>query len=324
VAAIVAGKDAKARALALIEAGELVAIPTETVYGLAGDAANGVAIARIFEVKGRPRFNPLIAHVSSFDMAAQLAGFDPLSRELAEAFWPGPLTLVLKLKRAARIHPLVTAGLDTIALRMPKGFGAELIAALGRPLAAPSANSSGRVSATTAAAVEADLGSRIRLIVDGGPTAVGVESTIVRVEGGFVRLLRPGGVAAEQIERLVGKPLVRGGAAGVEAPGMLASHYAPGAAVRREVRDVRPGEALLAFGPDPVVGAGRAAAVLNLSPSGDLLEAAANLFSMIQSLDNSGAATIAVAPIPDHGLGEAINDRLRRAAAPRDLPFDAA
>jgi L-threonylcarbamoyladenylate synthase len=324
VAAIIAGKDAKAQALVLIEAGEVVAIPTETVYGLAGDAANGVAIARIFEVKGRPRFNPLIAHVSSFDMAGQIVEFDPLSKKLAEALWPGPLTLVLKLKHGARIHPLVTAGLDTIALRMPKGFGAELIAALGRPLAAPSANSSGRVSATSAAAVEADLGSRIPLIVDGGPTAVGLESTIVKVEGGLVRLLRPGGVAAEDIEHLTGKPLVRGGAAGVEAPGMLASHYAPGAAVRRDAREVKAGEALLAFGPIAVVGAGKAVAALNLSPSGDLREAAANLFSMIQSLDSSGAATIAVAPIPDHGLGEAINDRLRRAAAPRDLPFDAA
>jgi L-threonylcarbamoyladenylate synthase len=275
-------------------------------------------------VKGRPHFNPLIAHVSSFDMAMRLVEFDPLSRKLAETFWPGPLTLVLKLRRDAGIHPLVTAGLDTVALRMPMGFGAELIAALGRPLAAPSANSSGRVSATTAAAVEADLGSRIALIVDGGPTAVGLESTIVKVEGGLVRLLRPGGIAAEEIERLVDRPLVRGGESGVEAPGMLSSHYAPGAAVRPDARDVRPGEALLAFGPDPVIGAGAAVAVLNLSPSGDLREAAANLFSMIQSLDHCGAATIAVATIPDHGLGEAINDRLRRAAAPRDLPFDAA
>ena len=249
MAAIIPDKDAKAAALALLEAGEVVAIPTETVYGLAGDAANGRAVARIFEAKGRPRFNPLIAHVSSLEMARAVALFDPLSQKLADAFWPGPLTLVLPLREGAAIHPLVTAGLSTIALRMPKGFGGELIAALGRPLAAPSANSSGRVSATTAAAVAADLGSRIPLIVDGGPTPVGLESTIVKAEGNSLRLLRPGGVSAEDIERVLGAPLLRGGAVGVEAPGMLASHYAPGAAVRLDARAVRPGEALLAFGP---------------------------------------------------------------------------
>jgi L-threonylcarbamoyladenylate synthase len=323
VATIVAQQDARAPALALIEAGGIVAIPTETVYGLAADAADGKAVARIFEAKGRPRFNPLIAHVSSLEMARSVALFDPLSQKLAEAFWPGPLTLVLPLEPGAAIHPLVTAGLSTIALRMPRGFGAELIAALGRPLAAPSANSSGRVSATTAAAVEADLGPRIPLIVDGGPTPVGLESTIVKAEGNAVRLLRPGGVAAEDIEHALGRPMLRGGAAGIEAPGMLASHYAPGAAVRLDARDVRPGEALLAFGPDTVEHAGNAAAILNLSPSGDLTEAAANLFAMVQALDRTGAVAIAVMPIPEAGLGEAINDRLRRAAAPRDLPLDA-
>jgi L-threonylcarbamoyladenylate synthase len=323
VATIVAQRDARAPALAAIEAGDVVAIPTETVYGLAADAANGKAVARIFEAKGRPRFNPLIAHVSSLEMAKTVALFDPLSQKLAEAFWPGPLTLVLPLKRGAAIHPLVTAGLGTIALRMPRGFGAELIAALGRPLAAPSANSSGRVSATTAAAVEADLGQRIPLIVDGGPTPVGLESTIVKAEANAMRLLRPGGVAAEEIETVLAQPLLRGGAAGVEAPGMLASHYAPGAAVRVDARQVRPGEALLAFGPAAIPGSEKAAAILNLSPSGDLAEAAANLFAMVQVLDRSGAATIAVMPIPQTGLGEAINDRLRRAAAPRDLPLDA-
>ena len=322
LATIVAQRDAKGPALTAIEAGDVVAIPTETVYGLAADAANGKAVARIFEAKGRPRFNPLIAHVSAIEMAETVAAFDPLSQQLAEAFWPGPLTLVLPLKQGAAIHPLVTAGLETIALRMPKGFGAELIAALGRPLAAPSANASGRVSATTAAAVEADLGSRIPLIVDGGPTPVGLELTIVKVEGNAVRLLRPGGVAAEDIERVLGRALLRGGAVGVEAPGMLASHYAPGAAVRVDARDVRPGEALLAFGPATIAGSGNAVATLNLSPSGDLTEAAANLFAMVQALDRSGAAAIAVMPIPQTGLGEAINDRLRRAAAPRDLPFD--
>lgn len=322
MARIIDGSEALAPALELLRAGEVVAIPTETVYGLAGDATDGRAVARIFEAKGRPRFNPLIAHVASLAMAEGLAAFDPLSRRLAETFWPGPLTLVLPLGENSAILPLVTAGLDTIALRMPRGFGAELIAALGRPLAAPSANSSGRVSATTAAAVAADLGARIPLIVDGGPTPVGLESTIVKVEGGRVRLLRPGGVPAQEIERIAGRPLERKAAAGIEAPGMLASHYAPRAGVRPNARDVRAGEALLSFGPAPVEGAEKAVARLNLSSSGDMREAAANLFSMLQELDRSGAGAIAVAPIPADGLGEAINDRLARAAAPRDFALD--
>jgi L-threonylcarbamoyladenylate synthase len=319
VAEILKTGEAFARALALLEAGEVVAIPTETVYGLAGDATNGEAVARIFEAKGRPRFNPLIAHVSGLVMAHQIAVFDPLSEKLAEAFWPGPLTLVLPLAQEAPIHPLVTAGLDTIALRMPQGFGAELIARLGRPLAAPSANSSGRITATSAEAVEADLGKRIPLIVDGGPTTVGLESTIVKIEGGKLRLLRPGGIAAEVIEAAARRPLLRGASAGVEAPGMLASHYAPGAAVRIGATRVETGEALLAFGKARAEGSEKAVALLNLSPTGNLREAAANLFSYLQRLDGSGAKTIAVEPIPNTGLGEAINDRLSRAAAPRDL-----
>lgn len=305
------------RALALLSAGEVVAIPTETVYGLAGDATSGEAVARIFEAKGRPRFNPLIAHVSSMDMAESLARFDPLSEKLMQAFWPGPLTLVLPLAPGAVVHPLATAGLDTLALRMPQGFGSELIALLGRPLAAPSANSSGRITGTTAGAVEADLGGRIPLIVDGGPTPVGVESTIVKVEDGRVRLLRPGGVAAEALEAATGAALLRGGSAGIEAPGMLASHYAPGAAVRVGATQVGAGEALLAFGPTRIASADLAVTSLNLSPSGDLREAATNLFSHLQALDRSGATTIAVEHVPETGLGEAINDRLRRAAAPR-------
>jgi len=319
VAEIIDSRNALARALALVVAGEVVAIPTETVYGLAGDATDGRAVARIFEAKGRPRFNPLIAHVSSLAMAETIADFDPLSRRLAEAFWPGPLTLVLPLRAGSPIHPLVTAGLDTVALRMPKGFGARLIEALGHPLAAPSANSSGRISTTTAAAVDADLGARIPLIVDGGPTPVGLESTIVKADGGAMMLLRPGGVPAEEIEKVIGKPLRRGGASGVEAPGMLASHYAPHAAMRLDAREVRPGAALLAFGPGRIAGSENAVAIRNLSPSGDLGEAAANLFTMLRELDASGAAAIAVEPIPATGLGEAINDRLARAAAPRDL-----
>ncbi|WP_292168019.1 L-threonylcarbamoyladenylate synthase, partial [Mesorhizobium sp.] len=196
MAEILAAGKAMERALALLEGGDVVAIPTETVYGLAGDATNGIGVARIFEAKGRPRFNPLIAHVADLAMAERIAVFDPLSRKLAGAFWPGPLTLVLPQRAGNSIHPLVTAGLDTIALRMPKGFGGELIARLGHPLAAPSANSSGRISATTAEAVATDLGDRIRLVVDGGATPVGLESTIVKVEGESVRLLRPGGIAA--------------------------------------------------------------------------------------------------------------------------------
>ncbi|RWD15655.1 MAG: threonylcarbamoyl-AMP synthase [Mesorhizobium sp.] len=306
------------RALALLEGGDVVAIPTETVYGLAGDATSGIGVARIFEAKGRPRFNPLIAHVADLAMAERIALFDPLSRKLAAAFWPGPLTLVLPQRPGNGIHPLVTAGLDTIALRMPKGFGGELIARLGHPLAAPSANSSGRISATTAGAVAADLGDRIRLVVDGGATPVGLESTIVKAEGETVRLLRPGGIAAAEIEAVAGKPLLRGVAAGIEAPGMLASHYAPGAAMRLNARQIAKGEALLAFGDRRAEGWQGAAALRNLSEAGDLREAAANLFAYMQELDRSGAATIAVEPIPFDGLGEAINDRLSRAAAPRD------
>lgn len=318
MAEILAVGEAMERALALLGGGDVVAIPTETVYGLAGDATNGIGVARIFEAKGRPRFNPLIAHVADMAMAERIALFDPLSKKLALAFWPGPLTLVLPQRPGNGIHPLVTAGLDTIALRMPRGFGGELIARLGRPLAAPSANSSGRISATTAQAVAADLGARIKLVVDGGATPVGLESTIVKAEGSAVRLLRPGGIAAGEIEAVIGMKLLRGGAVGVEAPGMLASHYAPGAAVRLNAGTVAEGEALLAFGSQRAEGWRHAAAFLNLSVSGDLREAASNLFAYMQDLDRSGARTIAVEPIPLDGLGEAINDRLSRAAAPRD------
>jgi L-threonylcarbamoyladenylate synthase len=317
VAEIVVVGEAMERALALLEGGDVVAIPTETVYGLAGDATNGVGVARIFEAKGRPRFNPLIAHVADRVMAERLALFDPLSRKLAEKFWPGPLTLVLPQRSGSGIHPLVTAGLDTIALRMPRGFGGELIARLGRPLAAPSANSSGKISGTSAQAVAADLGLKIRLVVDGGATPVGLESTIVKVDGARLRLLRPGGIPAEEIEAAAGMKLQRG-ATGIEAPGMLASHYAPGAAVRLNAMKIRDGEALLAFGNQRAEGWQGAAALRNLSANGDLREAASNLFAHLQDLDRTGATTIAVEPIPFDGLGEAINDRLVRAAAPRD------
>ena len=304
-------------ALELLEAGQVVAMPTETVYGLAADATNGEAVARIFETKGRPRFNPLIVHVADLDMARAIAIFDDRSLALAREFWPGPLTLVLPLREGHSIHPLVTAGLDTVALRMPRGFGRELIARLGRPLAAPSANSSGRISPTSAQAVEDDLGGKIRLIVDGGPTDVGVESTIVKATPAGVRMLRPGGITAREIATLLGVEVERGGTKGVEAPGMLASHYAPEASVRLDAHCLHEGEALLGFGPQGVAEAGKAVAMLNLSPSGDLREAAANLYAHLKALDVSGAPVIAVAPIPMEGLGEAINDRLRRAAAPR-------
>ena len=317
MAEILAVGEAMERALALLEGGDVVAIPTETVYGLAGDATNGVGVARIFEAKGRPRFNPLIAHVADLAMANRIAAFDPLSTRLAEAFWPGPLTLVLPQRAENAIHPLVAAGLDTIALRMPRGFGGELIGRLGRPLAAPSANSSGRISATTAEAVASDLGERIKLVVDGGATPVGLESAIVKVEDGTLRLLRPGGIAAGEIEAVAGMKLLRG-AVGIQAPGMLASHYAPGASVRLNVARVASGEALLAFGRHRAEGWRDAVAMRNLSETGDLREAATNLFAFMQALDRGGAATIAVEPIPAQGLGEAINDRLTRAAAPRD------
>lgn len=313
-------EEALAEALVTLGMGRPVALPTETVYGLAADATNPDAITAIYETKGRPRFNPLICHMADLAMAERHAVFDPLSRRLAERFWPGPLTLVLPLKEGSGIHPLATAGLDTVGVRVPLGFSGRVIAAFGRPLAAPSANVSGRVSPTAASHVAADIGDRIDLILDGGASGVGVESTIVKVEDGTVRLLRPGGVAAEEIETVAGVPLQRPDKAGaaIEAPGMLASHYAPNARMRLDATEVAPGEALITFGDTPVRGAEQARPVLNLSPSGDLREAAAHLFDFMKRADASGAGTIAVAPIPMRGLGEAINDRLARAAAPRD------
>ena len=320
MAELIAADKAMDIALALLGAGEIIAIPTETVYGLAGDATNGDAVARIFEAKGRPRFNPLIAHVADMAMAERIGVFDPLSRKFTEKFFPGPLTLVLPLRLGSGIHPLVTAGLDTIALRMPRGFGGALISKLGRPLAAPSANSSGKISSTSGEAVASDLGTRISLVVDGGATPVGLESTIIKVEDGKVWLLRPGGIPASEIEAVTGAPLLRGVTAGIEAPGMLASHYAPGAKMRLNAGNVGAGEALLGFGPNRVDGWKQACAFLNLSERGDLREAATNLFAHLQSLDRSGAELIAVEPIPFDELGEAINDRLARAAAPHYNP----
>src|SRR6478609_8371383 len=260
------------QAVDVLASAEPVALPTETVYGLAADATAAAAITRIYETKGRPRFNPLICHMSDLAMAEEHAVFDPVSRALAEAFWPGPLTIVLPLKAESHIHALATAGLDTVGIRVPKGFAGELIRAFGRPLAAPSANTSGKISATSAAHVQADLGDKIKLILDAGASDVGVESTIVKVEDGKLRLLRPGGLPADEIERVAGVKLVRPkvASAAIEAPGMMASHYAPGAAVRLDAVEVRDGEALIAFGSSPIANADRAKVVLNLSESGDL------------------------------------------------------
>jgi L-threonylcarbamoyladenylate synthase len=311
---------ALSQAEAVLSEGFPVVLPTETVYGLAADATNPAAITRIYETKGRPRFNPLICHMADLAMAERHAEFDDLSRRLAETFWPGPLTLILPLKPDSGIHPLATAGLDTVGVRVPAGFASEIIRQFDKPLAAPSANTSGKVSPTSARHVAEDLGEKLKLILDGGAAPVGVESTILRVQDGQIRLLRPGGVLAEDIENATGQPVIRpeGPAAIIEAPGMLASHYAPGAAVRLDAREVDAGEALITFGSARIKGTEHAAAVFDLSPTGDLAEAAANLFDYLKRADATGAARIAVAAIPETGLGEAINDRLARAAAPRE------
>lgn len=306
-----------ARAARLLREGQLVAFPTETVYGLGADATNGIAVARIYEAKGRPHFNPLIAHVASVAQAEEIGRMGAVARRLAHAFWPGPLTLVVERQRECPVSELATAGLDTIAIRVPSHRVAHvLLAAVGRPVAAPSANRSGRVSATQAAHVDADLGAAVAMILDGGPTQHGVESTVLDVSGAWPTILRPGAVTREDLaEVLAGMP---GTAAPVvgrpTSPGQLESHYAPAARVRLGATDTRPGEALLAFGPVPFVHRGP---VVNLSVTTDLRAAAANLFAALRELDRSGAAVIAVMPIPQNGLGEAINDRLARSAAPR-------
>ncbi|MDF1620848.1 L-threonylcarbamoyladenylate synthase [Pseudothioclava nitratireducens] len=303
------------RAADLLRAGALVALPTETVYGLAGDARNDRAVAAIFESKGRPQFNPLIVHVGSLAEAEAIAEFSPQARAIAAAFWPGPLTLVLPVRADAGISELVTAGHNTVAIRMPEHPVARaLLTEFGGPLAAPSANPSGKISPTTAGHVLDGLGGRIAAVIDGGPCAVGVESTILSLDP--PRMLRPGGLPAEVLEEALGAPLELGGnAEAPNAPGQLSSHYAPGAAVRLGAREVGADEVWIGFGP------GCAGADLSLSPTEDLVEAAANLFSALRAADQLAAERrargIAVAPIPEHGLGRAINDRLRRAAAPR-------
>lgn len=295
-----------------LQRGEFVGLPTETVYGLAADAGNDLAVARIYAAKGRPTFNPLIAHVSSLDMAMLEAVLDERAQRLVARFWPGPLTLVLPLAGSHRVCELARAGLQSVALRMPgHPVALELIRAFGGPLAAPSANRSGRISPTTAQDVVAELGDQPGLVLDAGPARVGLESTIVAVlPGEPVRLLRPGGVSREALQGVVGE-LAVSPAERIEAPGQLASHYAPHARLRMNALTPEPGEAFLGFGLHHREGSP------NLSRAGDLVEAAANLFTMLRRLDASGVAAIAVAPVPEHGLGEAINDRLRRAAAPR-------
>lgn len=322
--ALIAAADGAEAAARYLANGGLVAFPTETVYGLGADATNARAVARLYEAKGRPSFNPLISHVPDLQAAGQIARFDDTSRRLADAFWPGPLTLVLPRTPDCPVSDLATAGLETIAVRVPAHpVAQDILRAFGKPVVAPSANISGHVSPTTAAHVLGDLEGRIDLIVDGGSVSVGVESTIV---GCFETpmLLRPGGLPREDIERVLGEKLARvphqemdSGDVHPLAPGMLASHYAPRASVRLNAQHLEAGEALLAFGPQTIPGSD-GATMMNLSETGDLVEAATHLFGYLRALDAGGAHAIAVMAIPEQGLGEAINDRLRRAAVPRN------
>lgn len=297
-------------AAALLKAGELVAFPTETVYGLGGNALSDAAVARIYETKGRPTFNPLIVHVPSLEGAKKYAVFSAAAETLAKKFWPGALTLVLPRREDCALSLLVSAGLDTVALRVPAHPAAQaLLKEVEIPIAAPSANKSGRVSPTEAAHVRADFGDDV-YILDGGACELGIESTVVDVSEDAPVILRPGTITQEELEKVAGKTGL-GGKDKIKSPGMLDRHYAPSKPLRLNAAYVRPDEALLAFGP-PLSGA---SVVGNLSKAGDLREAAANLFRMLRALDASDAKSIAVMPIPPEGLGAAINDRLKRAAA---------
>jgi len=322
MAAIAATPEEIERAARALRDGLLVAFPTETVYGLGADATNAEAIARVFAAKGRPASNPLIVHVTDAEAAERVAEMDARARRLAARFWPGPLTLVLRRRAEGRIVAAVSAGLDTIAVRVPSHpLARALLAATDRPVAAPSANPSGRLSPTTAAHVAEALGDRVAQILDAGRCPVGVESTVVDLaDPGPARLLRPGGIARDAIEAEIG-PLAEATVATgpARSPGLRASHYAPRLPLRLGARRARADEALLAFGEEVP---GGAAETLNLSPAGDLAEAAANLYDMLHRLDRPEFAAIAVAPIPEQGLGAAINDRLRRAAAPREAAGD--
>ncbi len=312
-----AADEAGVRAAAkVLREGGLVAFPTETVYGLGADARNDRAVAAIFEAKGRPRFNPLIVHFRHLAAAAEETVFDSRARALAERFWPGPLSLVLPRAPGSRISLLCSAGLDTLAVRVPGHESAQaLLNACALPIAAPSANPAGRISPTRAADVVAALGERVDLVLDGGPCPIGLESTVVDMSGAAPRLLRPGAVTREELEVEL-ETLESGEAEGpLRAPGQLASHYAPEHPLLLDALRATQDQALLAFGPNPPRGAAR---TLNLSVSGDLREAAANLFAFLRALDEAPVSAIAVMPIPSYGLGAAINDRLARAAAPRD------
>lgn len=298
------------KAADLIRSGWPVAVATETVYGLAGDATSNEAVARIYAAKGRPSFNPLIVHVPSLDAARRIATLSPLALRLAESFWPGPLTLVLPLAAGSPVASLVTAGLPTVAVRMPAHPAMQaLLRATSRPLAAPSANASGSISPTNAEHVAGTLAGRIPLILDSGPTMRGIESTIVAVDDAAIRLLRPGPITAEAIAHAAGLEVQSSLSSTIEAPGQLASHYAPDHPLRLNATVRRGDEWLIGFG--------QVEGDATLSASGDLIEAAARLFAALHEADASGRGAIAVAPIPDEGLGLAINDRLRRAAAPR-------
>ncbi|WP_311268268.1 L-threonylcarbamoyladenylate synthase [Sphingobium sp. WCS2017Hpa-17] len=302
------GSEALREAALLIRAGEPVAVPTETVYGLAADATDTNAVAAIYSAKGRPSFNPLIVHVADRAMAERLADFSPSAEMLAERFWPGPLTLVLPVRADSGLSPLVTAGLPTVALRLPAHPAMRaLIRESGCPLAAPSANRSGSISPTRADHVLASLDGKIRMILDEGPTSEGLESTIAAPETDRIRLLRPGPVTAAMLEEATGLPVVIGSDAKIEAPGQLESHYAPSKPVRLNALRAEKDEYLIGFGLMPCH--------INLSQEADLREAAAQLFAALHIADASAAGRIAVAPIPDDGIGAAINDRLRRAAA---------
>lgn len=293
--------------------GELVAFPTETVYGLGADATDDRAVALVFAVKGRPAFNPLIVHVADADAAFRLGEFSGEAKRLAKAFWPGPLTIVVKRSRDCPVSLLASAGLASIALRVPDHpVALELLRAVGRPVVAPSANPSGRVSPTTAEHVRRGLGKKVAIVLDGGRCKVGVESTVVSFLEARPTILRPGGMARDRIEAAIGAPVaVETHAARPHAPGQLASHYAPHAELRLHAEGPRNGEVYLGFG-------ARDFGPYNLSPRGDVVEAAANLFRLLHDIDATGAEKIAVAPIPHHGLGDAINDRLMRAATPRE------
>ncbi|MCR9124527.1 MAG: L-threonylcarbamoyladenylate synthase [Rhodobacteraceae bacterium] len=305
-----AGPADIARAADLMRAGRLVAFPTETVYGLGADARNGAAVAAIYAAKGRPSFNPLIVHLAEAAQARALVRWSADAESLARAFWPGPLSMVLPLRERHGLSGLVTAGLDTVALRIPAHPAAlALLRAADMPVAAPSANPSGRISPTSAAHVLSGLDGRIAAVVNDGPCAVGVESTVVGLAGSAPVILRPGGVPRAAIAACLGRDVAVAAAdAPLSAPGQMASHYAPAAAVRLDAMAPRDTEVMLGFGPVP--------GDLNLSPDGDLAEAAAHLFEYLHRLDAMGRP-IAVAPVPETGLGAAINDRLRRAAAPR-------